>query len=122
MRALREERGLSLRALERPTLSSKSTLHNIETGAVAPSMETARLIDEALGAGGELAGMVRRENQITTVDQLVAALRTLGCEGPAMAGDVLDQVDVAWPREIRDQVLRAMAVERRDPTESSPGA
>lgn len=58
MRMLREERGRSLRDLELPTLSSKSKLHNIETGITAPSLETARLIDDALRAGGELAAMV----------------------------------------------------------------
>jgi transcriptional regulator with XRE-family HTH domain len=58
MRMLREERGRSLRDLELPTLSSKSKLHNIETGATAPSLETARLIDDALQAGGELVAMV----------------------------------------------------------------
>jgi transcriptional regulator with XRE-family HTH domain len=59
MRMLREERGRSLRDLEQPTLSSKSKLHNIETGATVPSLETARLIDDALQAGGELLAMVR---------------------------------------------------------------
>jgi transcriptional regulator with XRE-family HTH domain len=60
MRMLREERGRSLRDLEQPTLSSKSKLHNIETGATAPSLETARLIDDALQAGGALVAMVRQ--------------------------------------------------------------
>lgn len=58
MRALRENLGLSLRDLERPTLSSKSKLHKIETGQTKPSAETAHLIDEALNAGGELVALV----------------------------------------------------------------
>jgi transcriptional regulator with XRE-family HTH domain len=58
MRQIREERGLSLRNLERPTLASKSKLHKIETGVSKPTHETARLIDDALNAGGELIAMV----------------------------------------------------------------
>ena len=58
MRQLRERRGLSLRDLERPTLTSKSTLHKIETGVGRPTPETVRLIDDALHAGGELIAMV----------------------------------------------------------------
>lgn len=59
MRALREDLGLSLRDLERPTLSSKCKLHKIETGQTNPSAETAWLIDNALDAGGELVVMVQ---------------------------------------------------------------
>ena len=58
MRQIRERRGLSLRDLERPTLTSKSTLHKIETGVSRPTPETVRLIDDALQAGGELMAMV----------------------------------------------------------------
>jgi len=85
MRMLREERGRSLRDLEQPTLSSKSKLHNIETGATAPTLETARLIDEALQAGGELVAMVHeapwREHQPVAEPTLeppglLASLRT----------------------------------------------
>jgi transcriptional regulator with XRE-family HTH domain len=61
MRLLREECGLSLRSLERRTLSSKSKLHKIETGITTPSLETAQLIDEALNARGELVAMVRHD-------------------------------------------------------------
>lgn len=61
MRALRDERGLSLRSLERPTLSSKSELHKIETGLTKPNADTAELIDAALGAGGELAALVQQQ-------------------------------------------------------------
>jgi transcriptional regulator with XRE-family HTH domain len=58
MRQIRERRGLSLRDLERPTFTSKSTLHKIETGVSRPTPETVRLIDDALEAGGELMAMV----------------------------------------------------------------
>lgn len=49
------------------------------------------------------------DEKTPTVEELVAALRTLGCEGPAAAADVLDQVDTAYDRATRDAVLQAMA-------------
>ena len=58
LRALRGHRGLSLRALAALALSSKSLVHQIETGGRVPTLETARLLDDALRAGGELRAMV----------------------------------------------------------------
>jgi hypothetical protein len=104
MRMLREERGRSLRDLELPTLSSKSKLHNIETGATAPSLETARLIDDALQAGGELVAMVhepgvRRAERSAGVPPaelpgLLASLRS-GLAARRWPGDGDSTIDLA---------------------------
>jgi tetratricopeptide (TPR) repeat protein len=69
MRQIRERRGLSLRDLERPTLTSKSALHKLETGVSRPTPETVRLIDDALGAGGELMAMVHPHQPAGDVGQ-----------------------------------------------------
>ncbi len=58
MREMREARGLSLRALASRALSNKSQLQAFEVGNERPTIETARRIDEALGADGELVAMV----------------------------------------------------------------
>lgn len=55
LRQLRLAAGLSLRDLARLTLSSKSHLHDFETGRGRPSIATAARLDEALRAGGALA-------------------------------------------------------------------
>lgn len=59
LRAIRTERGLSLRALAARAYSSKSHLHEFEVGEKQPTPDVARRLDEALQAGGELAGMVQ---------------------------------------------------------------
>ena len=59
LRELRELKGISLRALAKQTLSSSSHIHQFEHGAAQPSIETAQRLDDALGAGGELAALVR---------------------------------------------------------------
>jgi transcriptional regulator with XRE-family HTH domain len=58
LRELREDAGLSLRALATRALSSKSHLADFEAGRKVPSVEAVRRIDQALSAGGELARMV----------------------------------------------------------------
>lgn len=58
LRELREQAGLSLRALATQALSSKSHLADFESGRKAPSVEAVERIDQALSAGGKLARMV----------------------------------------------------------------
>ncbi|WP_432908370.1 helix-turn-helix domain-containing protein [Micromonospora matsumotoense] len=58
LRAFRTERGLSLRALGQLAHRGKSHLHDLETGAKAPTPETARHLDAVLQAGGTLARLV----------------------------------------------------------------
>jgi transcriptional regulator with XRE-family HTH domain len=64
MRALREERGLSLRALEGRALSSRSRLSEYETGKALPSPDAAKRIDAALRADGALVAMLPRAMRV----------------------------------------------------------
>ncbi|MFG1883316.1 helix-turn-helix domain-containing protein [Micromonospora sp. NPDC049102] len=58
LRQLREQAGLSLRALAQLTHRGKSHLHELENGSKAATFETARHLDQALNAGGRLARLV----------------------------------------------------------------
>jgi transcriptional regulator with XRE-family HTH domain len=68
LRHLREERGLSLRALGTLVLHAKSYLHDLETGRRQPSAALAGRLDQALDAAGELATMVHQSAQPADVD------------------------------------------------------
>lgn len=68
LRRLRIERGLGLRALADQVHIGKSTLHDLETGKTPPTPEIAQLLDDALGAGGELARLVHADNGVLTPD------------------------------------------------------
>jgi transcriptional regulator with XRE-family HTH domain len=59
LRRLRCERGLSLRDLARLAVHGKSYLHELETGAKQPTVDTAKRLDAVLGAGGALTALVR---------------------------------------------------------------
>ncbi|WP_422770616.1 helix-turn-helix domain-containing protein [Plantactinospora sp. WMMC1484] len=61
LRTLRQQRGLTLRALAPLVLSSRSHLADFEHGRKRPTRETAERLDEVLGADGALAAMVREE-------------------------------------------------------------
>ncbi|MEU7843964.1 helix-turn-helix transcriptional regulator [Micromonospora sp. NPDC049114] len=58
LRQLREQSGLSLRALGQLTHRGKSHLHELETGSKAPTVDTAQHLDQVLNAGGALARLV----------------------------------------------------------------
>jgi transcriptional regulator with XRE-family HTH domain len=78
LRRLREQRGLSLRELARDAVHGKSYLHELETGLKQPTLDVARRLDEVLGAGGELASLVRgpgaRVGSATAGDSEIEAL------------------------------------------------
>ena len=88
MRQLRQQRGISFRALANRVLSCKTSLQEFEVGKSMPSVDTARRIDEALDAGGELvallsaaecpAGLGEQENAMKRRDvlQSLTALAT----------------------------------------------
>lgn len=59
LRALRAERGLSLRELAARTHHGKSYLHDLETGRKPASAEVAHRLDQALSTGGQLAALLR---------------------------------------------------------------
>lgn len=76
LRALRAERGLSLRALGRLAHRGKSHLHDLETGAKAPTPETASHLDDLLRAGGALARLVDEPvDHDTEAGELLARVR-----------------------------------------------
>ncbi|MBY8875243.1 helix-turn-helix domain-containing protein [Micromonospora sp. PLK6-60] len=76
LRALRVEHGLSLRALGQLAHRGKSHLHDLETGAKAPTSETARHLDEVLRAGGALARLVDQPvNHDAEAAELLARVR-----------------------------------------------
>jgi transcriptional regulator with XRE-family HTH domain len=83
LRELREGAGLSLRALAAAALSSKSHVHEFETGAAVPTRETLALLDRALDAGGELEAMVVSLEQRQEDPTLVATLTLNGQAGVA---------------------------------------
>jgi len=58
LRELRQQAGLSLRALAAATMSSKSHIQEFETGIKVPSRETLALLDQAVRADGTLEAMV----------------------------------------------------------------
>lgn len=86
LRQLRTARGLSLRDLARLTYLGKSYLHDFETGRRRPTVDHAARLDDALGAAGELSGMVcddgplgyavshPHRTSVTAVDILAARL------------------------------------------------
>lgn len=63
LRRLRQERGLSMRALATRALSSKSNIGHFEAGTRAPNLETARRLEEALDAPGELVALIHGDHE-----------------------------------------------------------
>lgn len=57
LRALRDQRGLSVRALAGKVRYGKSHIHDLATGRRQPTPDIARRLDDALGAGGELVAL-----------------------------------------------------------------
>ncbi|MDG4832379.1 helix-turn-helix transcriptional regulator [Solwaraspora sp. WMMD1047] len=104
LRELRAARGISLRALAKQAFYTKSYLHELETGAKAPSARAARQIDNALGAGGELAALatgqpgLRRREVIARAGLAVALPHTiLECGS---------KVGSAVPQQLADRTAR----------------
>lgn len=109
LRALRQQRGMTLDALAARVRYSKGYLHNIETGERAPTLEVARRCDTALGTTPLLASMVSIERGdpvlrrallggglaaaatglLATTDgtAALAAVLSAGLRGAAAAGD-----------------------------------
>lgn len=57
LRRMREEQGISLRALARRVVYSAGWLSKVENGVAPPTLKLAELCDTELGAGGELAAL-----------------------------------------------------------------
>ncbi|MEV1289040.1 helix-turn-helix transcriptional regulator [Micromonospora sp. NPDC049679] len=69
LRRLRNDRALSLRELARQAIYGKSYLHDLETGLKQPTAETAKRLDEALQATGELARLVHESDAADGADR-----------------------------------------------------
>jgi transcriptional regulator with XRE-family HTH domain len=74
LRELLDDRGVSFRALSARTYYSKSYLHDIASGKKAPTAELASRLDDVIGAGGQLAALVRTEDMAATSDDELQAL------------------------------------------------
>ncbi|GAB3966914.1 helix-turn-helix domain-containing protein [Plantactinospora veratri] len=79
LRRLRQERGLSVRALAQLAHRSKSHLHELETGRKLPTIHVAQHLDQVLGVGGALAACLtpaqsaRDETEAASLAHLVDA-------------------------------------------------
>ncbi|GGR96196.1 hypothetical protein GCM10010169_45910 [Micromonospora fulviviridis] len=103
LRALREESGLSLRGLARLTFYGKSYLHELETGAKAPTAQIAQQLDRVLRARGELVALaarpgVRRREFVAAAGLAAALPHTLLSHGR--------QVDAATPGRLAERTAR----------------
>ena len=92
LRELRLQAGLSLRTLAAAALSSKSHVHEFETGAKAPTTDTLALLDQAVNADGELLAMVvdqRWEDPSVRRRSFLAASAALAL--PSFDGDPVER-------------------------------
>lgn len=76
MRALMDERGMSFRVLAARTYISKTALNDITLGHRVPDVTYAALIDEVLGADGELVNLVTL-SAVTFEDEITELTRRL---------------------------------------------
>jgi transcriptional regulator with XRE-family HTH domain len=93
LRQLMRERGYSFRRLAERTYYGKSYVHDLATGRKAPTAETAHRLDEALGAGGELAALAVFVNGADEVDAVDLARRI---EASDVSTETLDQLEAAF--------------------------
>jgi transcriptional regulator with XRE-family HTH domain len=95
LKALLEERDMSYRALAARTYYSKSYLHDLATGKKTPTVESARRIDEATGATGQLAAMVETAPAIFGDDELDALELVRRVEASDVSPETLDRLESA---------------------------
>ncbi|WP_422773808.1 helix-turn-helix domain-containing protein [Plantactinospora sp. WMMC1484] len=97
LRRLRQERGLSVRALAHLAHRSKSHLHELETGRKAPGLHVAQHLDRVLDAGGALiacltpAARARDETDAATIARLIDA-SDIGAEAIAAVEAAVDDL------------------------------
>lgn len=116
LRQLRQERGLSLRALGSQAHRAKSHLHDLETGRKAPTAQAAADLDRVLRAGGRL---VELGPPVPTVSAPEEELRQRFEASDVSAGTlerleaVVDELAVAYPSThpavLLDRVRRQIA-------------
>lgn len=113
LRRLREERGLSLRALAAAVNFSPSWLSRVENELVAPSMGLARACDEALEAGGVLIDRAAREQGPEVDDPRAWVPRPAQLPpgaGSAFAGRSRELVELDRVLELAERVQSVMTV------------
>ncbi|HEY4853815.1 MAG TPA: helix-turn-helix transcriptional regulator [Streptosporangiaceae bacterium] len=112
LRASMDERGMSGNALAHRVHCDKALISRFVNGKQAPSAKLARLIDEALGAGGELAELTAPPHPLGAApdgtftpddeDRLLAAARSPSRIGTATVESLA--VILAAQRNLEDQV------------------
>ncbi|MQA26545.1 MAG: helix-turn-helix domain-containing protein [Micromonosporaceae bacterium] len=100
LRRLRKEQGMSLRELAGRAYVAKSTISELENARKSPAPETAQALDQALRAGGELAGLVSRDAGSTTEQ-----------DRPWEAAELLDRVRASDVSAATVEALHATAFE-----------
>ncbi len=111
LRQLREEAGLSLRALGQLSSYSRSYLWDLEAGHKRPTANTARRLDQALQAGGQLAALASAEDVAASRPRVAEprAHRSEPVDGLQFASNWRQGIDVAaglwrWDVQRRDVV------------------
>jgi transcriptional regulator with XRE-family HTH domain len=111
LRALMSERGISANALARQVPCDKALISRYRSGQQPPSPRMARLLDNALGAGGQLAAAARRSEVragdagTDGIDDEIAALELARRAAASDVGtatverleQVVDSLAIAYP-------------------------
>ncbi|MEV5206894.1 helix-turn-helix transcriptional regulator [Micromonospora sp. NPDC053740] len=120
LRALRTSKGLSLRALGQLAHRGKSHLHDLETGAKAPTPDTARHLDEVLRADGALVRLVDQPvDHDAEAGELLARVRASDVSAETLvrieAGvdDLASAYALSRPFELLPRVRRQLAYVER---------
>ncbi|MEU5905817.1 helix-turn-helix transcriptional regulator [Micromonospora sp. NPDC047527] len=118
--ALRTNQGLSLRALGQLAHRGKSHLHDLETGAKAPTLETARHLDDVLRADGALVRLVDEPiDHDAEAGELLARVRASDVSAETLArieigvDDLASAYATARPDDLLPRVRRQLAYVER---------
>lgn len=93
LRRLRNERGLSIRALAVLVHQGKSYVHELETGQKVPSAAVAHRLDTALMAGGRLASALRPPAALDAESEIEAAELARRVTASDISHETLDRLD-----------------------------
>lgn len=93
VKRLRENAGIKQQDLAARIYISPSTLNKLESGKRNPSIETARLLDDALNAGGELVALTpaNAADLLLHADKQTQQLLNLFC-GPDSTGQIVSNL------------------------------
>ncbi|MBM0204273.1 helix-turn-helix domain-containing protein [Micromonospora sp. STR1s_5] len=120
LRSLRSSKGLSLRALGQLAHRGKSHLHDLETGAKAPTPDTARHLDEVLRADGALVRLVDQPvDHDAEAGELLARVRASDVSAETLVGieagvdDLASAYALSRPVELLPRVRRQLVYVER---------